>query len=244
LSENRDPEVGSTEPVPPEGPPDPATPVTDPLEDSGIPAPTPLRAFAMELFGDVMKFALCFLFLYTFVFHVSVVKGSSMQPTFRNGDRLVVDTLTYRFTPIERYDVVVHENPLNEHEDFIKRVVGLPGDELQIGPQGLSVNGEHLDEEYLPDNLKELSYRPRKMIRVPEGSYFVLGDNRPASKDSRDLGPIPSRLIKGKIRLRLWPVSGFRVFTDDPISLILSLIGIGILCFVGIPYLIRAMGLK
>ncbi len=207
-------------------------------------ATTPLRTFALELLGDVLKFALCFLFLYTFVFHVSVVKGSSMKQTFHDGDRLVVDTLTYRFTPIERFDVVVHENPLNPEEDFIKRVVGLPGDSIRIDRAGVSVNGETLNETYLTEHLQGYEYRSSRNLVVPEGSFFVLGDNRPASKDSRDLGPISRHLIKGKIRVRLWPLNNFHVFTERPICLALSLGGIGLFCFVGIPYLIRAIGLS
>lgn len=215
-----------------------------PPEGSSKTATQSLRTFAVELLGDVLKFALCFLFLYTFVFHVSVVKGRSMHPTFSDGDRLVVDTLTYRFTPIERFDVVVHENPRNEQEDFIKRVVGLPGDSVRMSQEGVVINGKLLSEEYLSKGRPPYPPRHKREIIIPENTFFVLGDNRPSSKDSRDLGPIPEHLIKGKIRVRLWPISTFRVFAERPFCLALSLIGIGLFCFVGIPYLIRAVGFR
>ncbi len=134
---------------------------------------------------------------------VSVVKGSSMQPTIHDGDRLVVDRVTPRLGGIGRFDVVILGNPRNPSEDFVKRVVALPGEKVAIRKGRLVVNGRVLPEFF--DKVGEIDDTPT--WTVPDDCYFVLGDNRPVSLDSREFGFVPKRLIRGKVLLCLWPLS-------------------------------------
>lgn len=202
----------------------PAEPVLPPASVPAAAAPPTLSAVAAapaeaskplvdglkSLFLDVAKVVLAILLIWHFVAHPSVVKGQSMEPTFHNDDRLMVDLITYRFTGIERGDVVVLKNPGKPKEDFIKRVIALPEDWIEISNGVVKINDKPLDEPYL----KSLEKRSFKKQRVPPAHYFVLGDNRTLSKDSRDssVGWIPEDYIRGKIRLRFWPLSQIEIF--------------------------------
>ncbi len=142
--------------------------------------------------------------LWLFVFQVSVVLGHSMDPSLGQGDRLVVDKLTHRFGSIGRFDVIVFRCPDRRGDDYVKRVVGLPGETIEMRGGELYVNGEHVPQDF--DFVKDLvTFEPEK---VPDGQYFVLGDNRPRSRDSHSgLGTIDEDLIKGVVRLRVYPFS-------------------------------------
>ncbi|HYF48152.1 MAG TPA: signal peptidase I [Planctomycetota bacterium] len=153
------------------------------------------------------------LLIYLFVFQVSVVEGTSMDPTFRNHDKLVIDKLTYRFSSIRRFDVVVFETvdldkPVaNRHvRDYIKRVIGLPGEKVTIRYGRVEVEGRALKEDFLPVSQSTQSV-PQDTFVVPEGHYFVMGDNRLGSHDSRHagMGFVPAGQIKGLVRVRWWP---------------------------------------
>ena len=184
----------------------PTAPSTRPATEPG----TSLVEGLKGLFIDVAKVVVAILLIWHFVAHPSVVKGQSMEPTFHNDDRLMVDLLTYRFTGIERGDIVVLKNPSKPNEDFIKRVIGLPGESVEIVNGEVRINGIALDEPYL----KSLERRSFKRATVPPAHYFVLGDNRGLSKDSRDpsVAWIPEDYIRGKIRLRFWPLSQIELF--------------------------------
>jgi len=134
-------------------------------------------------------------------FNLSVVRGSSMAPGIRDGDRIVVDHLSYLLSDVQRGDIVVLEYPLDPSLDYIKRVVGLPGDDVLVDGRGVRVNGALLDEPYA------CALDPRTSLRttVPPGAYFVLGDNRPHSSDSREFGLVPRENIVGKVDLCIWP---------------------------------------
>jgi len=134
-------------------------------------------------------------------FQVSRVQGCSMRPTLQDGDRLVVDRLSVRLGKVERFDVVILGNPRDPSEDYVKRVVGLPGERVGIERGRLTVDGRVVGE-YYPKVLEAGEVPPRP---VPEGHYFVLGDNRPVSLDSREFGVVPAELIRGKVRFLLWP---------------------------------------
>ena len=134
---------------------------------------------------------------------VSVVKGNSMQPTIHDGDRLVVERVSPRIGEIHRFDVVILGNPRNPREDFVKRVVALPGETVALRKGRLVVNGKILPEFF--EKVGEIDDTPA--WRVPENCYFVLGDNRPVSMDSREFGFVPKRLIRGRVVLCLWPLS-------------------------------------
>ncbi|MFC6314576.1 signal peptidase I [Lapidilactobacillus achengensis] len=155
--------------------------------------------------------------LFTHVLAKDVVSGPSMQPTFYDGDRLI----TSRLSKIKRGDVVVLEAPDEPGSLYIKRVIGLPGDTVTAKGGHVYVNGKRLSEPYLkeydPGNglpFQEDFTLQQKLGRktVPANSYFVMGDNRPISKDSRRIGFIKKSAINGVVKLRYWPLSRLKFF--------------------------------
>jgi len=142
-----------------------------------------------------------------FLFQPFFVKGQSMEPNFENGDYLIVDELSYRFSPPKRGDVIVFRYPYNPSQRFIKRIIGLPGETIEIKDGKVIIyssgGGQVLDEsEYLSSNL----YTPGEIrVTLDEDEYFVLGDNRLVSADSRSWGPLHREYIVGKVFLRAFP---------------------------------------
>ena len=156
---------------------------------------------------DALLGALLMITIHVFVIQVSIVRGNSMEPALHDGDRLVVDRVTYNLAEVDRGDVVVLRYPRNPNVDFVKRVVGVPGDRIAMRAGVLFVNGVVADDYgCIPDkeNLDELV--------VPHDEFFVLGDNRPISCDSREFGLVAEHLIKGKVRARFWPLGTASVF--------------------------------
>ena len=155
----------------------------------------------------------------TFLVQPFLVSGASMVPSFSNGDYLLVDELSYRFRGANRGEVVVFRYPKDESTYFIKRVIGVPGDQVEIKDGKVwIVNAERpqgffLPERYLPDTTAT-TVRPGGQLgfTVHEGEYLVLGDNRSYSFDSRDWGVLAEKEVVGLVRLRLWPMRGFMVF--------------------------------
>jgi len=151
------------------------------------------KSFVMML----LAWALCFNF--------SEVRGSSMMPGIQDRDRILVDHVSYLFGSVERGDIVVLRYPMNPALDYVKRVVGLPGDHIQIFDGIVWVNDELLEEPYLdPESNDPYSFVD---TIVEEDSYFVLGDNRIRSSDSREFGQVPHEYLRGKVRVRLWPIT-------------------------------------
>jgi len=145
------------------------------------------------------------------------VKGASMEPNFADGDYILTDKLTYRFRPPARGEVIVFHSPKTPKTEFIKRIIGLPGDTVEIRGNKIYINGRELVETYLP--YPSLAYGPNKIrgaesITVPEGSYFVLGDNRGNSYDSRYFGVIARSDIEGRTIFRYWPISEVKAITS------------------------------
>lgn len=140
---------------------------------------------------------------YLLFFHLSVVRGNSMLPGIHDGDRILVEPWSYVFDEVERGDVVVIQYPLDPNVDYIKRIIGLPGDRITLGHGYVWVNGTLLNEPYVAD--VDPSWHPD--ITVEAGHYFVLGDNRPSSSDSREFGLVAKRLVRGRVDVRLWPLS-------------------------------------
>jgi len=164
----------------------------------------PLRRFLVDLVagGAVM------LLLHLFVVQVSIVKGHSMEPSLWDGDRLVVDRISYALVEVDRFDLIVLRYPLDPEIDFVKRVVGLPGDIVAIEDGGLFVNGEAVN---MPCNVVH-DHARMAPVQVPDDAYFVLGDNRPISCDSREFKYVPAEYVKGKVRARFWPLDRVSVF--------------------------------
>jgi len=148
------------------------------------------------------------------------VKGASMEPSFYDHEYLIVDEISYRFNPPTRGQVIVFRYPRNPQEYFIKRIIGLPGEQVQIKDGRIYIynqaqpEGFALDENYLPEDL--LTYnQDESRLTIGVDEYFVLGDNRNASKDSRSFGPVNKSFITGKILFRGWPLNKILLFDKD-----------------------------
>lgn len=151
----------------------------------------------------------------TFVGQRTEVEGASMENTLHNGDNLIVDKLSYRFHDPERFDIIVFPFQFQDNTYYIKRIIGLPGETVQIMDDGsIYINGEKLEENYGMEVIKpETIGRAAEPIELGEDEYFVMGDNRNNSSDSRTdmVGNIKRENIIGKAWLRIWPVSDFGV---------------------------------
>ena len=170
------------------------------------PAPTTratLRSYTRDLLLALGVLLLVIVFLYQPV----KVEGTSMAPLLTDQERIFINKFIYRFEPIERGDVVVFWYPWDTTKSFIKRVVALPGETVEIRQGRVYVNGQALEEPYVPGQFSDRhSFTP---VVVPAGHYFVMGDHRSSSNDSRVFGTVPDRLIYGKAVFVYWPVERF-----------------------------------
>ncbi|HLU99974.1 MAG TPA: signal peptidase I [Acidobacteriota bacterium] len=166
------------------------------------------RSFRSEVrswMRDVFFAAMTAILIVIFVVQPVKVEGTSMQPELSDQERIFVNKFVYHFSEIERGDVVVFWYPRDPTKSFIKRVIGLPGERVEINEGVVYLNGEPLREPYLiPRFHDNRSFGP---IRVTPNHYFVLGDHRNSSNDSRNWGLVPRENIFGKAILRYWPVS-------------------------------------
>ena len=172
----------------------------------------PMKQFFLSVLEvvEVLIIALVSIyFVYAFIAQPFRVEGSSMEPNFSGGDYLVVDEVSYKFRNPERGEVIVLHNPTNDTEFFIKRIVGLPGEELIIRDGHVFVDGELIKEEYLP---REVSIKGEYYFNLNDGEYFVMGDNRLQSFDSRSWGPLGRSDIVGTVRVRFWPLNEFEIY--------------------------------
>jgi signal peptidase I len=148
------------------------------------------------------------------------VVGTSMYPSLSDGDLLIASKVDYRVHPIERGDIVILKDPFDPSRDFIKRVVGLPGDRIRIHDHRVLVNGEQLREPYIQSPWVATGDwpgpGPNDSQTVPQGSYFVLGDNRDHSSDSRVFSSISHDAIDGKAVVRFWPPQRVEVLNVRP----------------------------
>jgi signal peptidase I len=162
-----------------------------------------LRAWTRDLLLAIGLAMVIIVFLYQPV----KVEGTSMAPLLTDQERIFINKFVYRFEPIERGDVVVFWYPLDRSKSFIKRVVGLPGETVEIRQGRVYVGGQRLEEPYVPSQFTDAStYGP---VRVPPDEYFLMGDHRASSNDSRVFGPVPSRYIYGKAVFAYWPMDHF-----------------------------------
>ena len=148
------------------------------------------------------------LIVLTFIGRAFKIPSSSMFPTLRNGDRIFVNRFAYRFSKPGRGDIAVFIFPDDIRRDFIKRIIGLPGDTLEIKDGGILINGAPVNSPpYIAEN-KYYNFGPHGHgeIKVPQNAYFVLGDNSRNSRDSRYWGFVPHRNLKGKAFLIYWPL--------------------------------------
>ncbi|MFX3631309.1 MAG: signal peptidase I [Candidatus Pristimantibacillus sp.] len=150
--------------------------------------------------------------LHLFVFNLSTVEGHSMEPTLKEKEWIFVNKLAYHIGKPKAGDVIILKDPnfIGDDEEFlVKRVVGVPGDQIEIYNKQLYRNGELVEESYVDVEIEDLDYMP---ITVEKGSYFVMGDNRHAraSRDSRVFGTIPDSFIQGRADFIIWPYKQFK----------------------------------
>jgi len=179
--------LGRTPDRPPDRPPEPG---------ASLPS-------ALAYVFDGTRALLVAVLSYLLFFNLALVRGSSMSPGIEDGDRILVEPWSYSVGEVERGDVVVMRYPLDPTVDYIKRIIGLPGEHVVLADGHVWVDGELLDEPYVA-NVDPSAYHSS---RVADEHYFVLGDNRPRSSDSREFGLVDSSLIRGRVDLRVWPPS-------------------------------------
>lgn len=164
--------------------------------------------FVWELFRTGLIVLLIVLPIRLFVAQPFIVSGASMEPTFSSGDYLIIDQLSYRFEKPDRKDVVVFRYPNNPSKFYIKRVIGLPGETIEISDNTVTVfnqdypNGRKLEESYITAARES---EETETYDLDDDEYFVLGDNRQSSADSRTWGPLPARFLIGHALLQLLP---------------------------------------
>lgn len=168
-----------------------------------------IGSFLGELLQVVVFAISIFLFVYLLVLQPHKIKGESMEPNFHNGQYLLTDKVSYRLGEPNRGDVVVFRAPPTYSDEFIKRIIALPGETVKIEDGKVFIDGRELKESYIPENFKT---RPNQFaqegreIKVKEDTYFVIGDNRDHSLDSRAFGLVEKQYITGRAWLIYWPV--------------------------------------
>jgi signal peptidase I len=162
-----------------------------------------LRVWARDLL-----LAMCFaVVIIVFLYQPVKVEGTSMAPLISDQERIFINKMVYRFEPISRGDVVVFWYPRDRTKSFIKRIIGLPGETVETRRGRVYVDGRPIDEPYvLPEYFDRSDFGP---VRVPPDEYFVMGDHRDSSNDSRVFGPVESSYIYGKAVFAYWPMNHF-----------------------------------
>jgi signal peptidase I len=182
---------------------EPSHPVATGNSNAIVPAPVRGMVLSVWLRDLVISLAIsCFIII--FLYQPVKVEGTSMMPSLDDQERIFVNKFVYRLEPIQRADIVVFRYPRDPSKSFIKRVVGLAGDRIQIDAGRVFVNGKILDEDYVPRAYEDQRSYPE--VVVPSDSYFVLGDHRSLSNDSRDFGPVNQSYIYGKAVFGYWPM--------------------------------------
>lgn len=147
-----------------------------------------------------------FLFMYLLVLQPSIVKGSSMEPNLHDGAKLITEKVSYRFSEPERGDIIVFEPDHDNGAEYVKRIIGLPGEEISISGGRVFINGEILKEDYITfDTAAGQFLKENMQLVVPGDYYFVMGDNRPFSSDSRSWGLVRREKITGRGWIIFWP---------------------------------------
>jgi signal peptidase I len=175
-------------------------PVGEPLAVN--PPEKSAQTFALWM-RDLLISAAASILIITFLYQPVRVEGTSMLPRLEDRDRLFINKFVYHFEAIDRGDVVVFHYPRDPAKSYIKRVIALPGDRIRVDRGEVWLNGKDLDESYVPDEYRD--GRSMAEMVVPEDSYFMMGDHRSISSDSREFGPVTRSLIYGKAAFVYWP---------------------------------------
>lgn len=148
--------------------------------------------------------------IYLFIMSPQEIKGASMDPNFHNGEYILTNKLIFKLKEPRRGNVVIFKSPKNPEIDYIKRIIGLPGDTVSLRDNQFYINGIPLKESYIGSDVHLFGgsfLQEDAEIIVPSGMYFVVGDNRPHSSDSREFGPVPIEDFIGQAFFRYWPAS-------------------------------------
>ena len=165
------------------------------------------KSMIRELLETVISAGIIAFIIITFIGQVTVVRGASMEPTLHNNERLIADKISYRFETPNRSEIIIFRPPLEIKRNYIKRVIGIPGDKVEIINGEIYLNDKKLEESYI----KNRSYENMPPTIVPDNSFFVLGDNRPNSSDSRYWGFVPRKNVVGKAWVIFWPLNKIRL---------------------------------
>lgn len=171
--------------------------------------------FILETIQAIVLALSIFIIVYLFLFQPHQVKGKSMYPNFDDGEFILTNKISYRFSSPQREDVIIFKAPKSEpcaeiECEYIKRIVALPGERMMISNGHFYINGSPLEEKYLSPSLLSNpgSYLNEGVEKtIPSGYYLPIGDNRNSSRDGREFGPVPVESIVGKAWLRYWPIS-------------------------------------
>lgn len=164
--------------------------------------------FFFDILESIVVALAIFVVVYLFLFQPHQVKGASMEPNFHDGEYILTNKFQYHFETPKRGDVIVFKSPQNPDIDYIKRVIGLPGDRVKLIDNHFYINGTKLEESYIAPELFTYNgqyLKDNMEVVIPQDYYFVAGDNRPRSSDSREWGPIERSSIIGKSQFRYWP---------------------------------------
>jgi signal peptidase I len=182
-----------------------------------------MKAILREIALTLIMAIVIFLIL-QFTVQSFIIVGSSMQPNFQDGERLLINKVVYKFNQLERGEVIIFHPPSNQQADYIKRVIGLPGESVEIKDGVVYIHEEDGNVFPLaePYNITEPARKDFKGDKIPENEYFVLGDNRNNSNDSRNFGPVSREDIIGKAWLLIWPPGEWGLVVNYPLSALLS----------------------
>ena len=180
----------------------PDSPKLELVETPARPARRPTSVLAVWVRDLLLALSIA-AFIIIFLYQPVKVEGTSMMPSLEDQERIFVNKFVYRLGAIERGDIVVFRYPRDPSTSFIKRVIGVAGDRVRIEEGQLFLNDRPIEEDYVPQEYADR--RSFQEIKVPSGTYFVLGDHRNMSKDSRDFGPVPQASIYGKAVFVYWP---------------------------------------
>lgn len=177
------------------------------------------KAHLIDLFIFIAVVLAIMLVVHKFVAEPHQVSGSSMVPNFKDGDFIITNKIATNFYPLHRGEIIIFTSPRDASKVFIKRIIGLPQDRIRIQDGKLYLNGRQIIEPYLPagTNTQTHGYLSEgEEIVVKDSQYFVIGDNRGGSSDSREWGPVKKEIIIGQAFLRYWPINKFGIILHHP----------------------------
>lgn len=179
---------------------------------------------ALDFLETIALAFIIFILIDTFVMQPHVVKGNSMLPNFHTQERIFTESVSYRFNPPKRGDVIVFKYPYAPENEYIKRIIGLPGEEIRLNDGQVTIfnvqnpQGLQLKEPYLGNGAVTLGKKflaDNTTFKIPMDTYFVLGDNRGESSDSREWGTVPKNNLVGRVFLRYWPPSAVSIINGS-----------------------------